>query len=129
MSNEHLFSTRQLRVATVPSVNFVNRQISFQNRVRWLGGRFSNSPPSAIPGRWQIVSRRLILRGAWLNLCRPKDSVTLTNPLKAAPVLGALLAGATYTPESQLTLGATENHLPTLVFMKLGLTEVQCAFV
>ena len=70
--------------------NFVNRQISFQNRVRWLGGRFSNSPPSAIPGRWQIVSRRLILKGAWLDLCRPTDSVTLTNPLKAAPVLGAL---------------------------------------
>ena len=29
----------------------LKKLIGFQNRVQWLGGRFSNAPPSAIPGR------------------------------------------------------------------------------
>ena len=33
--------------------NLVIRQISFQNLGWWLGGRISNTPPSAIPGRYR----------------------------------------------------------------------------
>ena len=51
MCNEHFIFTRQCQVSTVPKSNSVSREYSFQNPVQWLGGRFSNTTPSAIPGR------------------------------------------------------------------------------
>jgi len=37
---------KQHLVATVPIDVLVNRQINFQNKVLWLGGRISNTTPA-----------------------------------------------------------------------------------